>query len=124
MAGDMGEDIFVRPHSEGLWNTEAAQTTNSGMICSMAWHAGMQNLHCRNNIGLMRLGPVEGGGRPYSSLSTTRLWVTGVGWGGIEQENYQETEAIKKHKKITKAGQWPSSEIPKFQVGCICYLTT
>ena len=50
MAGDMGEDISVRPHSEGLWNTEAAQITTSGMICNMAWHAGMQNLHCRNNI--------------------------------------------------------------------------
>ena len=64
-------------------------------------------------MGLMRLGPGEGGGRPYSSPSTTRLWGIGVGRGGTEQENYQETEAPKKQKKITKAGQWPSSKIPK-----------
>jgi len=42
MAGDMGEDISSRPHNMGFWNTEAAQTTTSGMT-------GMQNLHCRNN---------------------------------------------------------------------------
>jgi len=34
-------------------------------------------------MGLMRLGPGEGGGRPYSSPSTARLWGHRGGRGGL-----------------------------------------
>ena len=72
------------------WGIHEMENNGSWMTVSLAcqkipvvytvWVWATQSIKL---MGLMRLGPGEGGDRPCSSLSITRLWGIGVGWGGI-----------------------------------------
>ena len=80
MAGDMGEDISARPHSEGFWNTEAAQTTTSGMICSMAWHGRHAESALQKNYGPYEAWAWRGG--RHALLVSLHHQAMGH-WGGL-----------------------------------------